>query len=41
VKAVCLPEGRNIVERSLEETKGVKKVIVSGLGSGARLVDDA
>jgi diphosphomevalonate decarboxylase len=41
VKAVCLPEVRKIVEASLKETPGVKKVIVSGLGSGARLVDNA
>lgn len=41
VKAVCLPEARDTVEASLKETKGVKEVIVSGLGSGARLLDNA
>jgi diphosphomevalonate decarboxylase len=41
VKAVCLPEARATVEAMLAGTKGVRQVIVSGLGSGARLLDDA
>jgi diphosphomevalonate decarboxylase len=41
VKAVCLPEARDTVEAALAATKGVRQVIVSGLGSGARLLDCA
>jgi diphosphomevalonate decarboxylase len=41
VKAVCLPEARDTVEAALAVTKGVRQVIVSGLGSGARLLDYA
>ena len=41
VKAVCLPEARDTVEAALTGTKGVRQVLVSGLGSGARLLDNA
>jgi diphosphomevalonate decarboxylase len=41
VKAVCLPEACDTVEAALAATKGVGRVIVSGLGSGARLLDTA
>jgi diphosphomevalonate decarboxylase len=41
VKAVCLPEACDTVEAALVATKGVRRVIVSGLGSGARLLDTA
>lgn len=40
VKAVCLPEARGAVEAALKRTSGVKEILVSGLGSGARVLDD-
>jgi diphosphomevalonate decarboxylase len=39
VKAVCLPEARDAVKAALTATRGVKDVMVSGLGAGARLLD--
>jgi diphosphomevalonate decarboxylase len=39
VKAVCLPAAFDEVVAALGATAGVKQVIVSGLGSGARLQD--
>lgn len=39
VKAVCLPEVLSTVENALGNTTGVKRTIVSGLGSGARALD--
>lgn len=39
VKAVCLPAASERVAASLAATAGVRQVIVSGLGSGARLLD--
>lgn len=39
VKAVCLPSAREKVAAALGATEGVSQVIVSGLGSGARLLD--
>jgi diphosphomevalonate decarboxylase len=41
VKAVCLPEAQRTVEAALAGTKGVRRVIASGLGGGARLLDNA
>ena len=40
VKAVCLPEDADIVRQALAQTPGVVKVMSSGLGSGARLVQE-
>jgi len=40
VKAVCLPEASAAVSAALSDTAGVRKVIVSGLGRGARLLDE-
>jgi diphosphomevalonate decarboxylase len=39
VKAVCLPAACDEVNAGLAATRGVKEVIVSGLGRGARLLD--
>lgn len=39
VKAVCLPADSDTVAAELGATEGVTQVIVSGLGSGARLLD--
>ncbi len=39
VKAVCLPEELAVVARALAETPGVEKIMTSGLGAAARLVD--
>lgn len=39
VKAVCLPAACETVAVALGATAGVRQVIVSGLGSGARLLD--
>lgn len=39
VKAVCLAEDADAVRRALTETPGVVKVMRSGLGLGARLLD--
>ena len=39
VKAVCLPAACDKVAARLGATEGVRQVIVSGLGSGARLLD--
>jgi diphosphomevalonate decarboxylase len=41
VKAVCLPEACTAVHASLAATPGVREVLVSGLGHGARPVDEA
>ncbi|MCH7829460.1 MAG: diphosphomevalonate decarboxylase [Proteobacteria bacterium] len=38
VKAVCLPEDTEVVREALSTTPGVKQVMTSGLGAGARLV---
>lgn len=40
VKAVCLPEESEVVREALVATPGVMKVMTSGLGVGARLVED-
>jgi diphosphomevalonate decarboxylase len=40
LKAVCLPEHTERVRDALASMRGVQDVMVSGLGSGARLVDD-
>lgn len=40
VKAVCLPEATATVAAALAAVPGVKSLIESGLGAGARLVDD-
>lgn len=37
VKAVCLPEARPVVEQTLADVPGVHRLIVSGLGAGARI----
>jgi diphosphomevalonate decarboxylase len=41
VKAICLPDVCDEVAAALGATAGVKQVMVSGLGSGARLQDQA
>ena len=41
VKAVCLPEYAAAVREALEKTPGVQKVMVSGLGPAARLVESS
>jgi diphosphomevalonate decarboxylase len=41
VKAVCLPAACETVNAALSATEGVRQVIVSRLGSGARLLDHA
>lgn len=38
VKAVCLPEEEVVVRSALADTRGVSNIMVSGLGSGAELV---
>jgi diphosphomevalonate decarboxylase len=38
IKAVCVPEDAETVRRALAETPGVQKIMMSGLGSAARLV---
>jgi diphosphomevalonate decarboxylase len=39
VKAVCLPDDADAVRRALQETPGVEKIMMSGLGSAARRVE--
>ncbi len=39
VKAVCLPADRDAVTAALTATPGVREVMVSGLGDGARVID--
>lgn len=39
IKAVCLPESADAVMKALAETTGVIKVIRSGLGEGARVIE--
>lgn len=39
VKAICLPEHAEAVQKALAETEGVCDVMVSGLGDAARLMD--
>ena len=39
VKAVCLPEHAEDVRAALLATTGVSEVMVTGLGTAARLVD--
>lgn len=41
VKAVCLPEHASRVAEALHNLRGVEDVLVSGLGQGARVVEDA
>ncbi|MGH8154723.1 MAG: diphosphomevalonate decarboxylase [Rhodanobacteraceae bacterium] len=41
VKAVCLPDATARVASALRDTAGVEEVLVSGLGAGARVVEDA
>ena len=41
VKAVCLPEDETQVRQALADTTGVREIMVSGLGSRARLVVNA
>ena len=40
LKAICLPQALPRVSAALREIPGVQKVIETGLGEGARLVDD-
>ena len=40
IKAVCLPEAAAQVQATLREVVGVQQVWVTGLGQGARLVED-
>jgi diphosphomevalonate decarboxylase len=37
VKAVCLPEAATSVEAALRATEGVRDLMTTGLGDGARL----
>jgi diphosphomevalonate decarboxylase len=39
LKAVCLPEAGDIVRAALEQTRGVIRTLQSGLGPGARLLE--
>ncbi len=39
VKAICLPEHAEDVRLALAETAGVRDVMVTGIGAGARLLD--
>jgi diphosphomevalonate decarboxylase len=41
VKAVCLPESVANVSSALQDTPGVRRVLVSGLGDGARLLEES
>ncbi len=41
LKAVCLPEDAEFVRAALEQTAGVIRVMRSGLGPGARLLEQA
>ena len=41
VKAVCLPDARDQVTRTLRDVTGVHDVIETGLGQGAKLIEDA
>jgi diphosphomevalonate decarboxylase len=41
VKAVCLPDAVDVVQQALRRTAGVRRVLTSGLGAGARLLDAA
>ena len=40
VKAVCVAGAASEVETALRNTAGVEEVMTTGLGDGARLVDD-
>ena len=40
VKAVCLPESVDAVIQALQETPGVVRTMTTGVGCGARLVDE-
>jgi len=39
LKAVCLPQASDIVRVALEQTSGVIRTLQSGLGPGARLLE--
>ena len=41
VKAVCVPEDRAAVAAALADTEGVQKIMTTGLGRAARLVEPA
>ena len=41
LKAVCLPESAEAVAVALAQTSGVRRILRSGLGAGARRVSDA
>jgi diphosphomevalonate decarboxylase len=40
LKAICAPESEILVRDALAATAGVSDVIVSGVGNGAKLVDE-
>lgn len=40
IKAVCLPEAMDVVESALREVDGVRQLVRTKLGSGARVVND-
>jgi len=40
VKAVCLPDDAEAVRQALAETPGVQEIMMAGLGSAARLVEE-
>jgi diphosphomevalonate decarboxylase len=39
VKAVCLPEAEEPVREALQSVAGVQRVLVAGLGTGARIIE--
>jgi diphosphomevalonate decarboxylase len=40
LKAVCLPDEADLVRSVLDACTGVERTMVSGLGTGARIVGD-
>ena len=40
IKAVCLPDDAEAVRQALAETPGVQEIMMTGLGSAARLVEE-
>ena len=40
LKAICEPDAVNKVRATLAAVPGVEDVVVSGLGAGARVIDD-
>ena len=40
LKAICLPDEADLVRSALDDCAGVVRTMVSGLGAGARLLDN-